>query len=370
MASEYSFDYHYGDEAEQYTFYRIPKMLFTHERFSGLSCEAKVLYGLLLDRMGLSVKNRWFDEQNRVYIIFRIDDIMAALQCAEQKANKLLAELDTGKGIGLIERKRQGLGKPNIIYVKNFVVNPTNPDQPTDSSAEKEPPCTPLATRNETPKSARHTNHNSRIAKITNQEIPESQVQICENHKSRDVKIASLDLRFSQGLISNTEVIDIDSNDPDSINPSISPANAPPCPVQTPVILPRHQSAYPHPECFTAGRIDSYRNLIRQNIDYDVLCEQYNHERLDELVEIMVETVGSQKQTISISGDHIPTEIVRGRLLKLDMFHMEYVLDQLATTTTKVYNIRSYLLTALYRAPTTISNFYSAAVNHDFYRNV
>ncbi|MDE7198008.1 MAG: replication initiator protein A [Lachnospiraceae bacterium] len=114
-------DYYYGNEAKQYSFYRIPKMLFADRRFAGVSVEAKVLYGFLLDRVGLSVKNNWLDSKGRVYIIFTIADIMETLGCAEQKANKLLGELDCAKGIGLIERKRRGLGKPNVIYVKNFV---------------------------------------------------------------------------------------------------------------------------------------------------------------------------------------------------------------------------------------------------------
>lgn len=114
------FDYFYGSEAEQFSFYRIPKILFKDKMFKDVSTDAKVLYGLMLDRMGLSVKNRWFDEENRVYIVYTINDIMEDLNCADQKAGKLLSELDTVKGIGLIERRRQGLGKPNIIYVKNF----------------------------------------------------------------------------------------------------------------------------------------------------------------------------------------------------------------------------------------------------------
>lgn len=114
-------DYYYGNEAEQYSFYRIPKLLFTDARFKGVSVEAKVLYGLLLDRMALSVKNSWLDGEGRVYIIFTIADVMEMLGCAEQKANKLLNELDCAKGVGLIERVRRGLGKPNVIYVKNFI---------------------------------------------------------------------------------------------------------------------------------------------------------------------------------------------------------------------------------------------------------
>ncbi len=116
--STLSFDYYYGQESEQFIFYRIPKLLFTDERFSELSIEAKVLYGVMLDRMGLSAKNKWFDEQKRVYIVFTIEKMMSLLHCREQKANKLLKDLEE---IGLIERKRNGLGKPNFIYVKNFL---------------------------------------------------------------------------------------------------------------------------------------------------------------------------------------------------------------------------------------------------------
>ena len=115
-------DYFYGDEAEQFSFYRIPKVLFTEERFRGISAEAKVLYGILLDRMNLSRKNGWLDDDDRVYIIFTLDEVMSSIGCAVQKAAKLLSELDEKSG--LIERKRQGLGKPNVIYVKNFIRGP------------------------------------------------------------------------------------------------------------------------------------------------------------------------------------------------------------------------------------------------------
>ena len=112
-------DYFYGGEADQFSFYRIPKVLFTDPQYQTISVEAKVLYGLLLDRMSLSMKNGWADKEGRVYIIFTVEDIMAAMGCGDQKAGKLLNELE--KKAGLIERKRQGLGKPNLIFVKNFV---------------------------------------------------------------------------------------------------------------------------------------------------------------------------------------------------------------------------------------------------------
>lgn len=116
------FDYFTGMEAEQYSFYRVPKVLFTEQCFKALSCEAKVLYGLMLDRMSLSIKNRWLDSEDRVYIIFTVEEIAELMNCGTQKAVKLVKELDSNNGIGLIEKKRLGLGKPNVIYVKNFMI--------------------------------------------------------------------------------------------------------------------------------------------------------------------------------------------------------------------------------------------------------
>ena len=113
------FDYFYGAQAEQFAFYRVPKVLFTNDRFKYLSAEAKTLYGILLDRVPLSAKNGWIDEQGRVYIICTIEEIMADMNCGNKKAIQLLSDLE--EKVGLIERKRQGLGKPNLIYVKNFI---------------------------------------------------------------------------------------------------------------------------------------------------------------------------------------------------------------------------------------------------------
>ena len=111
------FDYFYGQSGEMFSYFRVPKILFRDIKFKDLSTDAKTLYGILLDRMGLSVKNGWLDEQGRVYIIFPVQAVMDALGCADNKATKLFRELEQ---CGLVERKRRGLGKPNLIYVKNF----------------------------------------------------------------------------------------------------------------------------------------------------------------------------------------------------------------------------------------------------------
>lgn len=303
-------DYYYGNEAEQYSFYRIPKILFTDDRFKAVSVEAKVLYGLLLDRMALSIKNSWLDEDGRVFIIYTISDVMETLCCAEQKANKLLGELDSTKGVGLIERKRRGLGKPNVIYVKNFI--------------HKEEPGQ-----------------------------PESQIKNCENHKSGDVKIAIQEMRKSQ--TNNTELNNTDFSDTD---PSIYP---------TEPELPVDKSSSAQRRTDKMDKIDSYRELIKENIDYDILLldNPYDKERIDGFVELMTETVCSGRKTIRINQEDMPAEIVRGRLLKLDSEHIRYVMDCLNKNTTLVGNIRAYTLSALFNAPVTISQYYSSLVSHD-----
>ena len=237
---EIQFDYFRGMEAEQYSFYRVPKVLFTAECFKSLSCEAKVLYGLMLDRMSLSIKNRWFDEEDRVYIIFTVEEIAELLNCGTQKAVKLMKELDDNQGIGLIEKKRLGLGKPNVIYVKNFILK------------EK---CSPEQ-RGKAPENLGNTqnseNHNSRIVKTTNQELPESQFKNDENHTSRIVEITTQEVPKSQS--NNTDFNETDFNEIDSIQSYLSPSAGEVRPVGEDVI----------------ERMETYRALIQENIDYAV----------------------------------------------------------------------------------------------------
>ena len=249
-------DYFYGDEAEQFTFYRIPKVLFTDPSYRRISSDAKILYGLMLDRMGLSVRNGWLDEYNRVFIFFTLEDALEYLCCGHTKAVSLFGELDKA---GLIERKKQGQGKPTKIYVKNFVRN--------------------------------------------------AEVLTSEKRKSKVPQSGSQDFQKTAS------------------------------------------------------------NNIMENIEYDITRRQlgYDADILDEIVDIMVDTVCSTKPMIRIGGQDFPLEVVKSRLLKLNSEHISYVVSSLKSNTTKVRNIRAYLLTALYNAPTTISSYYTALVNHDLY---
>ena len=143
MPSNLNLDYYYGNGAEQFSFYRVPKTLFTAPRYKSVSIEAKVLYGLLLDRMGLSVRNGWMDRDRRIYIYFTQEYVMTLMNCGKNKATKLFRKLDQG-GIGLIERKKQGQGRLTRIYVKNFTLPPEPGQTPPDW--EPAPPQEPYGT--------------------------------------------------------------------------------------------------------------------------------------------------------------------------------------------------------------------------------
>ena len=293
------YDYFYGAQADQFSFIRIPTVLFSQEQFKNISPEAKVLYGILLKRMDLSAKNGWFDDQGRVYIICTLEEIMETLNCGNQKAVKLMDELE--EKIGLIERKRQGLGKPNLIYVKNFIC-------PVDKVENSAP----------------------------------SHVLKCENHTSGDVEITLQEVRKSHG--SNT-----DNNDTDNRY------------TENPI--------YPGRDADGMAERRSYESYFRDALEFDFLLQQYPYDRetLQEILDLLVDTVCTKREYIRIASDDRPRDVVKSRFMKLDSSHIQYVLDCLKENTTDVRNIKQYLLAALYNAPGTISSYYSAKVNHDLY---
>lgn len=294
------YEYFYGEQSEQFAFYRIPKVLFTEEEFSDMSIDAKVLYGLLLDRMCLSRSRGWIDEHNRVFIIYTIEEVMSAMHCKNQKAGKIFSELENR--CGLIERKRQGLGKPNIIYVKNFIRD------------------------------------------------RKSHFKKCENHTSGDVKI-----EFQEVLKSHGNNTDINNTDYSYTDNPIIPADV------------TSSETMVKAETDRIDERDIYKQIIKDNIEYDFLVKRYPYETesITEMVELMSDTVCSKRPVIRIAGDDKPQAVVKSQLLKLTSEHISYCLDCLKKNTTDVKNIRQYILTVLYNAPLTISNYYSLKVAHD-----
>ena len=236
MQTQVNFSYFYGEESEQFSYFRIPRLLVRNKRFKTLSTDAKLLYGLMLDRMGLSAKHGWYDELGRVYIYYTLDEIQTDLMCGHNKAVRLLAELDTGKdGFGLIERVKQGQGRPAKIYVKKF--------------ATTEVPDVPLS------------------APIS--DFPDSEIQTSQNQTSRLPLLGSQD--FPKREASYLDNIYPEFSYPD---PSIIyPAQAPP-------------DGYDRFDC---------RKRLRDILDYDILVTEYNEESVKSIIELLTDTLCTYK---------------------------------------------------------------------------
>ena len=328
MNERIEFTYFYGNEADAYSFYRVPKLLFS-DYFKALSSDAKLLYGLMLDRMGLSVKNQWFDEENRAYIYFSIEEIMDMMNCGHNKAVKSMQELEQ---IGLIEKKRQGFGKANVIYVKNFAAGAAHMKS---KSAETEA----------------HITEFPKTEDCENTEFLKSEdcsAQYSEKGNSRVPKKGIQEFRKSEG--NNTEYNNTYKSDTES-NLIVS--------VDTPIRSDGDEMA----------KASAYREIIKENVDYDslVITHALDRELIDGIIDLMLETVLCRNDQILIASNRYPTQIVKSKFLKLNYSHIEYVLDCFTANTTKVKNIKKYLLAALFNAPTTIDGYYRAEVNHDMY---
>lgn len=303
MEKKMTFNYFYGTEADQFSFYRIPKALFTGSYFKDLSSDAKILYGLMLDRMSLSIKNQWFDDKNRAYIYFSIEDIMELLNCGRNKAIKSMRELDDETGIGLIEKRRQGFGKVNVIYVKTFMPEKTD-EKKFDEELQK-------------------------FKKQTS----------VENEEPAEVYI----LNSNNANLSDTEMIDNKSNHIISVDEKRFDSD-------------NRSEDY-----------QAYENLVKETIDYESL-EVTHHDdmrQVDEIVNLIVETVMCKNDKILIASNWYPASLVKKKFLMLTYSHIEYVLHCMSGNTTKVKNIKKYLLAALFNAPSTMNGYYQAEVNHD-----
>lgn len=368
------FDYYYGIEAEQFSFYRVPRLLIKDVRFKGLSSDAKLLYGLMLDRMALSMKNGWFDEENRAYIHYTVENIMEDLGCARATCAKVLAELDSKKGIGLIEKKRQGLGKPDIIYVKNFVVaEQDTASQDKEEGAENIDSSTEVQNLNfrkfkkqtsespeneipeiQRPDSQKFNNNTYRSSKSELPEIQKTDFQRFKKQTSGSSENELAEVQKSNPNYNNINYTDTNYNNP--IYPSSD-----------------KQEKEEKQKAEGMDRMDDteiYIQIIRKNIDYEhhmKYNEWQDRALYDELYELICEIVCVKRKTVKVNGEDYPYELVKAKFLKLNSSHLQYVIDSMQNTTTKIGNIRAYMVTALYNAPNTMNHYYQQEVQHDMY---
>lgn len=328
------FNYYYGSEADQFNFIRIPKRLITDPLFADLSLSAKLLYGILLDRMSLSMKNKWLDEENRVYIIYQISEIMENLNVAEKTAIKTLKELEV---VGLVEKRRRGLGLPSLLYVKNFIVDEKQQDKEEDVK-EKGSKIEGSSRTGKLYSSRPVKNDCSKTAENTDSRTVESE-------GSRTVNMEVQEQQKKVALISKTDFSDIEFNH-----------------IKSNQIILDDEMRYD-----AINTANSYQEVVRENIDYDLLLEShpYDRELIEGIYNLIIEVVLNKSETMIISSSELPTELVKSRFLKLGFFHIEYVMNSLQGNTTKINNIKKYLLASLFNAPSTISGYYQAKVNYD-----
>ena len=367
-----TFDYYYGAQAEQFNFIRIPKAMIVDPMFADLSVNAKLLYGVLLDRMNLSMKNRWFDSENRVYIIYQIAEIMEDFNFSKKTAVRYLNELEN---FGLVEKKRRGLGLPSLLYVKNFVVFQDH-SEPDDTDFDDVAEDDNLNENMETSRGIqRETSrgvgtHTSRsvdmetskgvqketlrgVGTYTSRSGDVETSKIVRQVTSRGVKSELQEVTKRGPLISKTNSNNININNTKESNNILSN----PMVKNAVDVMGREEESI----------FEKYTKMVKDNIDYDVLISRHYLEKsmIDGMVNLIVETIISENDYIIISSTKFPKETVKSRFSKLDISHIEYVLECMNHNTTNIKNIKKYLLAALYNAPTTIDSYYKARVQHD-----
>ena len=358
-----TFNYYFGSQAEQFSFVRIPRIMLTDAAFQELSLASKVLYGVLLDRMSLSMKNNWFDEENRVYIIYQIGEIQEDLGLTKRKAMDLLSELED---FGLLEKKRRGHGLPNILYLKSFMpdhageqaekIHERQSDMAKASSASDD-----RGTENDTSdlngQGDRGTENGTSDSGEQRDRSAEISTSRSAGFRTREVqKSAPLEVQDSAPLMNQTDKNYTYRN---QIEPNHIVSSS----------LADRIARYDEmrSEQDPARTAKAYGDLIRENIDYDSLIVSHSMDKqlIDGIVDLILETVLCRQDSILIASNQYPASVVKSKFLKLNYFHIEYVLECLRRNTTRVTNIRKYLLAVLFNAPSTMEGYYQAAVQHD-----
>lgn len=358
------FDYYYGSQADQFNFIRIPKAMLTDKTFASLSLQAKMLYGILLDRMGLSMKNGWFDSENKVYIIYQIAEIQEDLGFTKKKAIEYLGELEK---FGLVEKKRRGLGLPSILYVKSFLIKKDCSRSDFEES--------------EISRGSKKDTYAKEEVVASNEEDDDVAAKVTENHplkqtgKSRSVDLGtsrSVDFDTSRGAdfdasrsadLTPQEVqnwIPLNNNNKEKdIKENNSKSNH--------IISAQRQSSTTGYDCDMVREMEIYEEIIKENIAFDDLLVAYPYETetIEGIVQLILETVLNKNESMIIASNTYPVELVKSKFLKLNYSHIEYVMDCLKNNTSKVKNIKKYLLAALFNAPSTMDSYYRAEVNHD-----
>ena len=320
-----NFNYLSASGIDKFTFYRMPKILFVDDYFSAISCEAKVLYGLLLDRATLSKSNNWIDEMGRVYVFFKQTEAMEMLNI---KKNKVIAIFKELEDIGLLIRKKQGQGKPTRLYVLDFSSHTDDENSKTNEVVSDD---------------EEQTSSNDTKKEVKRFEKQTSEIQTSSNDTKKEVK--RFKKQTSKGLknkpLSSNYINKTEMNKTESIYLS---SNA-------------NQPTSENNENINDRLIDRYNNAVnkvKKQIEYGYLIENYEKSTIDLIVSLIAD-VYVDDSSISVNGRTIVAEQVRTEYAKLTQEHIEFVLESIANTKTKIKNIRTYLQSCLYNAYHTMN---------------
>lgn len=320
-----NFNYLSASGIDKFTFYRMPKILFVDDYFSAISCEAKVLYGLLLDRATLSKSNNWIDEMGRVYVFFKQTEAMEMLNIKKNKVIAIFKELEY---IGLLIRKKQGQGKPTRLYVLDFSSHTDDENSKTNEVvSDDEEQTSDENTKKEVKKFEKQTSEIQTSSNDTKKEDKRFEKQTSKGLKNKPL---------SSNYINKTEM-----NKTESIYLS---SNA-------------NQPTSENNENINDRLIDRYNNAVnkvKKQIEYGYLIENYEKSTIDLIVSLIAD-VYVDDSSISVNGRTIVAEQVRTEYAKLTQEHIEFVLESIANTKTKIKNIRTYLQSCLYNAYHTMN---------------
>ena len=351
--------YIHSNELSQFIYIQVPLNLVVSECFSKVSGNAKILYGLLLNRTGLSVKNGWEDENGRTYIYYTVKDVMADLHVSKSQACRLFSELTniivTGTDeegneiwLGLVEKVR-ALNKPSRIYVHKVeevknIIEELEREQISVDEEQNDQTFGQIVQRLDEEPLEKHANTGG--LKYESTVVSDMRPRTSQIRDHGRLKYENTDV--SDMIPPSSQIRDVNNN---YINNNY---------------LSNNNSIYPINQNDTEGLISCTREMIRDNVEYDVLISdgRVSRKKLDDLIEIMVEAcvLGSD---LKIGGRKIPHSMIQSRFEKYDRFTMEYVLGSLSDNTTDVKNVKQYLLTTLYNAPVTMENHLSLMVQHD-----
>ena len=321
---KFDYDYYSGDQTEHFRFLPVPKVLYENPEYADLDLTTVFLYSMLHEQVALSKKNGWIDESGRVYVIRTLDSMHEKLKCSKDKARAALNRLIE---YGLIEKKRRGQGKPDLLYVKDY------------ASKKQEKPL---------------SENNDDCGKFFS-ETEKTNVLTTEKPISRDGRIQSQEVGISDPnntLLNNNNYIEPNHNL-----------------IQVTGNITRASEAVDN----SGWDEDAIREdiaQIKENIYYDEMSARYRAEyndRYDELFKTMVDMIAGKRKSLRIGETEYPQWLVRERVLSLTAGHVEYGMGMIAENLGKIHNMRKYMMAALFNAPTTKDSYFTQLVHHDMH---